>query len=106
MVILGTEYAGEMKKGIFSVMHYLMPKRGVLSLHSGCNIGHNDDVSLFFGLSGDFELEESIYQQHRNPKWTDAPLCAASTSGHGDSPAKACIAQHCGQHSRMSIGCS
>lgn len=53
MVILGTQYAGEMKKGIFTVMHYLMPKRGILSLHSGCNVGKSDDVTLFFGLSGD-----------------------------------------------------
>lgn len=53
MVILGTQYAGEMKKGIFTVMHYLMPKRGILSLHSGCNVGKNDDVTLFFGLSGE-----------------------------------------------------
>ncbi|KAJ2807390.1 Protein kinase C-like 1 [Coemansia guatemalensis] len=52
MVILGTEYAGEMKKGIFTVMHYLMPKAGVLSLHSSCNEGPDGDVSLFFGLSG------------------------------------------------------
>ncbi|OXH27799.1 phosphoenolpyruvate carboxykinase (ATP) [Cryptococcus neoformans] len=55
MVILGTEYAGEMKKGIFSVMHYLQPvKFGQLSLHSSANqsIGENDDVTLFFGLSG------------------------------------------------------
>jgi phosphoenolpyruvate carboxykinase (ATP) len=52
MVILGTQYAGEMKKGIFTVMHYLMPKRGVLSLHSSANEGPNGDVSLFFGLSG------------------------------------------------------
>ncbi|KAJ3226580.1 Protein kinase C-like 1 [Clydaea vesicula] len=52
MVILGTEYAGEMKKGIFTVMHYLMPKQGVLSLHSSANEGPNGDVSLFFGLSG------------------------------------------------------
>ncbi|KAJ3215655.1 Protein kinase C-like 1 [Clydaea vesicula] len=52
MVILGTQYAGEMKKGIFTVMHYLMPKQGVLSLHSSANEGPNGDVSLFFGLSG------------------------------------------------------
>ena len=53
MVIMGTEYAGEMKKGIFTVMHYLMPKRGVLSLHSSANQGDDEnDVTLFFGLSG------------------------------------------------------
>ncbi|GFY86713.1 phosphoenolpyruvate carboxykinase 1 [Actinidia rufa] len=52
MVILGTQYAGEMKKGLFSVMHYLMPKRQILSLHSGCNVGKDGDVALFFGLSG------------------------------------------------------
>jgi phosphoenolpyruvate carboxykinase (ATP) len=54
MVILGTEYAGEMKKGVFSVMHYLMPvKFGQLSLHSSANVGTKEgDVTLFFGLSG------------------------------------------------------
>lgn len=52
MVILGSQYAGEMKKGVFTIMHYLMPKRGILSLHSGCNVGANNDVSFFFGLSG------------------------------------------------------
>lgn len=54
MVILGTEYAGEMKKGIFTVMFYLMPiKHQVLTLHSSCNQGtQNGDVTLFFGLSG------------------------------------------------------
>lgn len=52
MVILGTQYAGEMKKGLFSVMHYLMPMRQILSLHSGCNMGKDGDVALFFGLSG------------------------------------------------------
>ena len=41
-----------MKKGVFSVMHYLMPERGVLTLHSGCNVGAAGDVTLFFGLSG------------------------------------------------------
>ncbi|KAG5034431.1 hypothetical protein AAZX31_04G086900 [Glycine max] len=52
MVILGTQYAGEMKKGLFGLMHYLMPKRNILSLHSGCNMGKDGDVALFFGLSG------------------------------------------------------
>lgn len=53
MVILGTEYAGEMKKGIFTVMHYLMPKKNVLSMHCSANEGKDeDDVALFFGLSG------------------------------------------------------
>jgi len=64
MVILGTQYAGEMKKGLFSVMHYLMPKRQILSLHSGCNMGKAGDVALFFGLSGitfvDHEISVSI----------------------------------------------
>ena len=52
MVILGTEYAGEMKKGVFTIMNYLMPKRGILSMHCSCNVGEQNDVSLFFGLSG------------------------------------------------------
>jgi len=52
MVILGTEYAGEMKKGIFTLMHYLMPDEDVLSMHCSCNEGDEGDVSLFFGLSG------------------------------------------------------
>ncbi len=51
-VILGTEYAGEMKKGVFTIMNYLMPKRGVLSMHCSCNEGDQGDVSIFFGLSG------------------------------------------------------
>jgi phosphoenolpyruvate carboxykinase (ATP) len=51
-VILGTEYAGEMKKGVFTIMHYLMPKQGVLSMHCSANEGHEGDVSIFFGLSG------------------------------------------------------
>jgi phosphoenolpyruvate carboxykinase (ATP) len=56
-VILGTQYAGEMKKGVFTIMHYLMPKRGIFSMHCSANEGPSvdgkgGDVSLFFGLSG------------------------------------------------------
>jgi len=52
IVILGTEYAGEMKKGIFSVMNYIMPEKNILSMHCSANEGDSGDVSLFFGLSG------------------------------------------------------
>jgi phosphoenolpyruvate carboxykinase (ATP) len=52
LVILGTEYAGEMKKGVFTIMNYLMPKKNVLSMHCSANVGKDNSVSLFFGLSG------------------------------------------------------
>lgn len=53
LVILGTEYAGEMKKGIFTVLFYEMPvKHNVLTLHSSANQGKDGDVTVFFGLSG------------------------------------------------------
>lgn len=52
MVILGTQYAGEMKKGVFSVMHFLMPRKGILSLHASANEGMEGDTTLLFGLSG------------------------------------------------------
>jgi phosphoenolpyruvate carboxykinase (ATP) len=52
MVVLGTEYAGELKKGVFTIMNYLMPKAGRLSMHCSANQSAGGDVSLFFGLSG------------------------------------------------------
>jgi phosphoenolpyruvate carboxykinase (ATP) len=52
VIIVGTEYAGEIKKSAFTVMNYLMPDEGVLPMHSAANVGKDGDTVVFFGLSG------------------------------------------------------
>jgi phosphoenolpyruvate carboxykinase (ATP) len=52
VLILGTEYAGEMKKSVFTILNYQLPERNVLPMHCSATAGPRDDIALFFGLSG------------------------------------------------------
>jgi len=52
VLIGGTSYAGETKKSVFTILNYLLPQRGVMSMHCSANIGTSGDVAIFFGLSG------------------------------------------------------
>jgi phosphoenolpyruvate carboxykinase (ATP) len=52
IVIAGTEYAGEVKKSVFSLLNFLLPMRGVATMHCSANVGHDGSATIFFGLSG------------------------------------------------------
>ena len=51
-IIANTGYGGEIKKGVFTIMNYLLPMQGVMAMHCSANVGDAGDVALFFGLSG------------------------------------------------------
>ena len=52
VLIGGTEYAGEIKKSVFTILNYLLPQQNILSMHCSANVGSKGDVAIFFGLSG------------------------------------------------------
>jgi len=52
IIIVGSMYSGEVKKGIFSVMNYLLPQKGVMPMHCSANVGDDGESAVFFGLSG------------------------------------------------------
>src|SRR5678816_4656932 len=68
VLIGGTSYAGEIKKSIFSIMNYVLPQRGVLSMHCSANEGPNGDAAVFFGLSGTGTGPYTHLRAHETPE--------------------------------------
>jgi phosphoenolpyruvate carboxykinase (ATP) len=65
ILIGGTGYAGEIKKSVFTVLNYLLPKRGILPMHSSVNVSNDDVVTVFFGLSGTGKTTLSMDPERR-----------------------------------------
>lgn len=65
MIILGTQFAGEMKKSIFKILHYVFPRRGILTLHAAANLNSDNSSTIMCGLSATGKTALSLRSDKR-----------------------------------------